>query len=350
MPVIAAAELTGIARRIFAAAGSEDEEAAIVAHHLVEANLKGHDSHGVGMIPSYLRNRDAGSLVPNRAGRVASDSGSLIVYDGERGYGQIVAREATLLGIERARRDGVAVVAVRNAHHIGRVGTYGEMCAAEGLVSLHFVNITDQRPAVAPWRGRDARFGTNPLCIALPGPTPDRPIIADMATSRIAMGKVRVARNKGEAIAPDTLLDADGEPTTDPQVMYQRPRGALLTFGEHKGYALAFICEMLAGAVTGSGTMRPERQQGETTTNGMLTIVIDPARLVDREWLRDEIAAMAEYVTGSPPRKAAEPVLIPGDPERENRVRRLRDGVPIDDATWREISAAARAINLLIEP
>jgi hydroxycarboxylate dehydrogenase B len=349
MPLIEAARLTGIARRVFAAAGSAEEEAGIVAEHLVEANLKGHDSHGVGMIPSYLRNLAGGKAKTNEPGRVVSDAGAIIVYDGERGWGQIVARNATRLGIERAKRDGVAVVALRNAHHIGRIGTYGEMCAASGLLSLHFVNITDQRPSVAPWRGRDGRFGTNPLCIALPGPAPERPIVADMATSRIAMGKVRVARNKGEQIADETLLDDTGEPTTDPQVMYRRPRGALLTFGEHKGYALAFICEMLAGAVTGSGTMRPERQDAESVTNGMLTIVIDPARIADQAWMHDEIRAMADYITASPPRKAGEPVLIPGDPERANRAKRLTDGVPIDDETWREIVEASRGVNVLVE-
>ena len=350
MPVIAAGKLTGIAERVFAAGGSSEEEAVIVAGHLVEANLKGHDSHGVGMIPSYLRNLAAGKAKPNEPGRVISDTGSILVYDGQRGYGQIVARNATVLGIERAKSAGVAVVALKNAHHIGRVGTYGEMCAAAGMVSLHFVNITDQRPAVAPWRGGDARFGTNPLCIALPGPAPERPIVSDMATSRIAMGKVRVARNKGEQIAADTLLDPEGNATTDPNVMYKRPRGALMTFGEHKGYALAFICEMLAGAVTGSGTMRPERQDAESVTNGMLTIVIDPSRIVDQAWMLEEIKAMAAYITASPPRNPSEPVLIPGDPERANREKRLRDGVPIDDETWREIALAARGVNVLIEP
>src|SRR3954451_2415837 len=244
---------------------------------------------------------------------------------------------------------GVAVLALRNAHHIGRIGTYGEMCAGAGLVSMHFVNITDQRPAVAPWRGRDGRFGTNPVCVSLPGPAAERPIIADIATSRIAMGKVRVARNKGQQIAAETLLGPDGEPTTDPNVMYRRPRGALLTFGEHKGYALAFICEMLAGAVTGSGTMRPERQKAEGVTNGMLAVIIDPSRLVDQEWMKDEIAAMAAYITASPPRRPDEPVLIPGDPERANRAARLKDGVPIDDETWREIVEAARGVNVLAE-
>src|SRR5207244_12831546 len=134
--------------------------------------------------------------------------------------------------------------------------TAGDRSAAAGRASLHVVNIPAQRPAVAPWRGSDGRFGTNPLCIALPGPAPDRPIIADMATSRIAMGKVRVARNKGEEVAPGTLLDAEGKLTTDPHVMYRRPRGALMTFGEHKGYALGFISDRVAWAVTGGATAR----------------------------------------------------------------------------------------------
>src|SRR5215472_8911274 len=214
MPVVSHEALRRIGRRIFVAAGSSEEEAGIVTDHLVEANLKGHDSHGVGMIPNYLRNLAGGKAVANQKGRVISDSGAFIVYDGARGYGQIVAREATQLGIARAQESGVAVVALRNAHHIGRVGTYGEMCAAAGLVSISFVNLTDQRPAVAPWRGGDGRFGTNPVTVAIPGPTPERPIIADMATSKIAMGKVRVARNKGQQIAPDTLLDNSEQPST----------------------------------------------------------------------------------------------------------------------------------------
>jgi uncharacterized oxidoreductase len=349
MIIVDHTELNGTVRRVFTAAGSDEAEAAIVADHLVEANLKGHDSHGIGMVVSYLRNLAGGKAAPNQKGHVVSEAGSMIVYDGARGWGQVVAREATLLGIAKAKETGVAVVALRNAHHIGRVGTYGEMCAAEGLVSISFVNITDQRPAVAPWRGGDARFGTNPVTVAIPGPTPDRPIIADMATSKIAMGKVRVARNKGEQIASDTLLDAEGQPTSDPNVMYRRPRGALLTFAEHKGYALAFICEILAGAVTGSGTMRPERQDAESVTNGMLLVVIDPARLAEPGWLNDEIRAMTEYVTASPPRSAAEPVLIPGDPERQMRAKRMAEGIPVDDETWREFVTAARGVNVLVE-
>jgi uncharacterized oxidoreductase len=171
-----------------------------------------------------------------------------------------------------------------------------------------------------------------------------------MATSVVAMGKVRVARNKGEQLKPGILLDGEGKPTTDPGAMYRQPRGALRTFGEHKGYALAFVCEMLAGALCGSGTMQPDRQGRGTATNGMLTIVIDPSRLVDREWLAQEIAAMTSYITASPPAHPDEPVLIPGDPERRMRTERLAHGVPIDDETWRELTVAARGINVLVEP
>ena len=349
MIVIDHTALRDIAERVFTAAGSDPGEARTIADYLVEANLRGHDSHGVGLIPNYLSHLSGGTVVANRKGRVVSENGSLIVYDGERAWGQIAAREATLIAIAKARETGVAVVALRNPHHIGRVGKYGEMCAEAGLVSFHFVNVTDTRPAVAPWRGSDARFSTNPVCIAIPGPEPGRPIILDMATSVVAMGKVRVARNKGERMKPGTLLDGAGKPTTDPGAMYRQPRGAVLTFGEHKGYALAFVCEMLAGALCGGGTMRPERQGAGTATNGMLTIVIDPSRLIDRAWLQQEIAAMTRYITASPPAHPDEPVLIPGDPERQTRAERVAKGVPIDDETWRELAAAARAINVLIE-
>src|SRR5215475_6207072 len=345
MPVINHQELHGIASRVFEAAGSDEVEARAIAHHLIEANLRGHDSHGVGLIPNYLQHLAGGTVVANGKGRVVSENGSLIVYDGERAWGQIAAREATTVGIAKARETGVAVVALRNPHHIGRVGKYGEMCAEAGMVSFHFVNVTDARPAVAPWRGTDARFSTNPLCIAMPGPEPERPIILDMATSVVAMGKVRVARNKGEQMKPGILLDADGKPTTDPGAMYGERRGAVLTFGEHKGYALAFVCEMLAGALCGSGTMKPERQGRNTATNGMLMIVIDPSRLIDRAWLRDEITAMTAYITASPPQKAGEPVLIPGDPERLTRATRIKNGIPVDDETWRELVVAARSVN-----
>ena len=334
--------LRGFIAQILTAAGSAAEESEIVADHLVEANLRGHDSHGVGMIPSYMKNLHNGTLLPNRRGRAAGENGSIIVYDGERGYGQIVARAAMALGIERAKAQGLAAVALRDAHHIGRVGAYGEQCAAAGLVSLHFVNVIGHEPTVAPHRGRDGRLSTNPVCIAVPGAEPDRPVVLDMATSMIAVGKARVALNEGRRLEPGLLLDAEGEPTTNPNDLFDEPSGALLPMAAHKGYALSFLCELLAGAVAGGGTLRPENQAQDTITNCMLSFLLDPACIVDRGWLAAEIAAITDYVTASPPRSPGEPVLIPGDPERASRAKRLAEGVPIDGNTWDQIAAAAK--------
>ncbi len=344
--LIAHRKLSAACVRLFTAAGSLAEEAEVVADHLVEANLRGHDSHGVGMIPTYLANLAAGTLRANRRGKVLRDDGAILVYDGERGYGQVVARLATGLAIERAREAGLALVALRNAHHIGRVGSYGEQCAAAGLVSLHFVNVTGHQPYVAPHRGRDARLATNPVCIAVPGAAPDRAVILDMATSKVPVGKVRVARNEGRRLAPDLLLDAEGRPSLEPQALFGPPGGALLPLGEHKGYALSFLCDLLAGAVGGGGTLRPENQGQGTITNNMLAVVIDPSRLVDRGWLGDEVEAIAAYVTASPPRRPGEPVLLPGEPERQARARRLAEGIPVDDVTWDQLAGAARGLGL----
>jgi hydroxycarboxylate dehydrogenase B len=339
-------KLHALAIRMFRLAGSSAEEAETVADHLIEANLCGHDSHGVVMIPHYLRDLAAGSLSPNRRGRLIGKKEAFILYDGERGYGQVVAREATALGIECARKSGVAVIALRNAHHIGRVGSYGEQCAAAGLVAVLFVNVTGHRPYVAPHRGRDARLSTNPVCIAVPGATADRPIILDMATSKVAVGKVRVAANQARSLAPGLLIDSGGRPTTDPQILFRDPSGALLPFAEHKGYALSFVCELLAGVLTGGGTLKPDNQRAGTITNAMLGFILDPARLVGQDWFCAEIEAIIDYVTASPPVDAAQPVLVPGDPERQHRARRIAEGVPIDSVTWDQIAAAARGLGL----
>jgi hydroxycarboxylate dehydrogenase B len=327
--------------RIFQAAGSSAEEAEIVADHLVEANLRGHDSHGVGMISIYMKNIANGTLVANRRGRIIKEEGAILHYDGERGYGQVTARLLTELGIERARRTGLAAVALRNAHHIGRIGSYGEQCAAAGLVSLHFVNVIGHEPNVAPHRGADARLGTNPVCIALPAAEEGRPMILDMATSKVAVGKVRVAYNEGRALAEGLLLDGAGRPTTDPGALFAEPGGAVLPMGDHKGYALAFACELLAGALTGGGTLTAENQGHDTITNNMLAFILDPGRLVDPSWLRREIQTITGCVTASPPRDPEAPVLIPGDPERRMRAWRMAEGIPIDEVTWGQLVAAA---------
>ncbi len=161
----------------------------------------------------------------------------MLLLDGVSGFGQVMGHEAMEQAIARARRHGVALVGLRNSFHIGRIGHWGEQCAAAGLVSVHFVNVAGHQPIVAPYAGADARFGTNPFCVAVPGGDGGRPaLLLDMATSRIALGKARVALNKGVPLPDGTLIDADGNETTDPSCMFGvGRRGALIAMGDHKG-------------------------------------------------------------------------------------------------------------------
>jgi uncharacterized oxidoreductase len=331
---------------ILKSGGSEDAEASLVADHLVEANLAGHDSHGVGMIPAYVRHREAGLVVPNTHAKAVKDEGPMLMFDGGRGYGRVVAGDAMGAAIARCAQTGVVALSLANAHHIGRVGAYGELASTAGLVSLHFVNVADHRPSVAPFRGSDARFVTNPVCIALPGTEHQPPLLLDMATSAVAMGKVRVARNTGKLLPDGILIDEAGRPTRDPQVMYRDPRGALLPFGGHKGYGLALITELLAGGLSGGPTIQPGNPRMGGTINNMFAMLIDPARFAGVDWFRREIDGFIDYVKGSPPADPAAPVLVPGEPERIARAERSRDGIDIDAATWQEILEAAARVGV----
>ena len=236
-------------RAIWEHAGSTPREAELVADHLVMANLSGHDSHGVGMIPRYVASLADGELKLNAHAEIVRDAGAVLTIDGVKGFGQVVAYEAMEHGIERAKKLGVCAVGLRDAHHIGRIGHWAEQCAKAGLVSFHFVNVAGD-PLVAPFGGTDRRFGTNPFCAAFPreGKTP---LVLDFATSGIAYGKTRVAYNKGVKVAPGYLIEHDGTPTVEPKVMHEEPFGSLLPFGLHKGFGLAAMCEILRRRAVG---------------------------------------------------------------------------------------------------
>jgi uncharacterized oxidoreductase len=339
-----AAALTAAVRAIVRAGGSSNAEADLVATNLVEANLRGHDSHGVGMVPRYVDALKEGGLVPNARVEVLLDTGPLLRLDGRQGYGQAIGREAMALAIERARRHGVCVAGLAHSHHLGRIGHWAEQCVAEGLVSIHFVNVLT-RPIVAPYGGRDARFGTNPCCIAVPrGGQP--PIVLDFATSRIAQGKTRVAHNKGVAIDPGCLIDHEGRPTTDPRYAVVEPFGALVAFGDHKGSGLALMCELLGGALAGGDTWHGAWDGTRKVLNSMLSIVIDPRGLGTAEHLAREVEAFVSSYAASPPREGHDRVRIAGEPEREWRAKRLSEGVPVDAVTWSEILQAAEKVGL----
>jgi uncharacterized oxidoreductase len=336
--------LTRAIEAVVAAGGSEAREARLVAENLVMANLLGHDSHGVGMIPRYVDALLEGGLSVNQHPQVKLDAGALLALDGCQGYGQVIGREATAMAIDRARSHGLCIMALGRAHHLGRIGHWGEQAVAEGLISISFVNVIS-RAIVAPYAGADARFGTNPVCIAIPL-AGEPPFVLDMATSAVAQGKIRVAHNKGEKVSPELLLDDRGHPTCDPRYGVIEPFGALRTFGLYKGYGLALACELLGGALTGGGTWHSEDKSKRRVWNGMLSILVDPARLDVETVFQREAAEFLRSLRQSPAAPGFDKVRIAGEPERETRARREKEGIPVDETTWKEIQAAAAKLKL----
>ena len=344
MHTIALEPLQRAMRLVVRGFGSSEDEVLAVAGNLVDANLCGHDSHGIGMLPRYAESYLQGGLVPGAHVTVLDDGGALLRLDGGAGFGQVIGREAMALGIARAQQHGSCIIALGNSHHLGRIGAWAEQAAAAGLVSLHFVNVIS-RVIVAPHGGGDARFGTNPFCAGVPI-TGQPPVIVDFATSMIAQGKTRVAMNKGELAPPDCLIDDQGRPTRDPRYSVVPPFGALLTFGGHKGYGLALLCELLGGALASGMTQRDDDSSKRRVLNGMFSVLVDPARLADRAAYEQEVQAFIAWVKASPVREGFESVQVAGEAERAWRAQRSAHGVPVDATTWQEILAAAARLGV----
>ena len=339
--------LEDFATAILVAAGSGEDEVREVAQHLVEANLKGHDSHGVGMLLTYVNNVQAGLLHPNRHAKLILEAGAIAVFDGEMGYGQVLAREATDWGIAKAKADGLAAVALRNAHHIARVGAYGERAAEAGLISLHFANVLHAPGRVAPFGGIEGRYGTDPICITYPSSAGAPPIVLDFATSKIAAGKIRVAFNQGKQLDPDTLIDKHGQESRDPALFYagDRTEASILPFGEHKGSGLGLVTHLLAGVLTGGGIMHGDLGN-VGIKNGLFSIFIDPARFGDVTEMERTRATLIDYVKSATPRPGFGEVLLAGDPERASQTSRLKSGIPIDDNSWKTLLEAAAKVGV----
>ena len=341
-------ELVRVAAAIFEAAGSSPEEAGKVASRLVDANLTAHDSHGVIRIPQYVQHVANGVLKPNQSATVVNEVGAVTVLDGCFGYGQIVGEQAIDAAIEKARIQGVGMTTLRQSGHLGRIGDWAHRAAEAGMVSLNFVNAIGHQLIVVPHGGSEGRGSTNPIAIGVPKGDQE-PIILDFATSAIAEGKARVARNKGMALPLDCLLNAEGEPTTDPHDLYADPRGALLPFGAavtgHKGGGLWLMADLLAGGLSAGGCSRTPDTPPRPQSN-MLSIVIDPAVFADTHDFAAEIERYSAFVKSSRPRDPETPVMLPGEPERKARAARLTEGIHIDPETWAQIVAAGISVGI----
>ena len=341
---------------MFAKLGCDAAESERIARYLVNANLTGHDSHGVIRAPRYVEDVRSGRTIPGLSVTVVSESATHAVLEGNNGFGQSIAPQAVDIGIAKARKAGMAVVTLRHAAHIGRIGEWGEQAARAGLVAIHFVNVENSL-LVAPFGGKQRRFATNPVCIAIP-PMDGRPmLLLDMATSVVAEGKVMVAANGGKPVPEGALIGTDGKLSCDPTTLYGpkvpgRPfsarngDGAIRAFGEHKGSALAFMCEILAGLLTGGGTAGPETKS-DRVCNGMLSIYLDPAHFGATD-LVQKAMEYTDYVKSSPTAEGIEEVLVPGEPEARNRANREKNGIPLQVDTWEHLCRIGRELGVPI--
>ncbi len=340
-------KLTDLIKRILQHAGCEAEEAGIVSDHLVEASMRGHDSHGIVRIMRYVQWLGTGQINANRQIRIISDLGSIIHLDGQSGMGQRLALDALTLGIKRADEHGLAMIAMRRAGHIGRLGAYAELACRAGFVTIQFANVGGSR-IVAPFGSSEASCSTAPIAVGVPNPDGDD-FILDFATSIVAEGKALVAARGGKRIPDDAIIRGNGKRSGDPRELYgdtiespaPNPRagnGALRTMGGHKGSGLALACELLAGAMTGNGANGP----GDAVFgNGHIIIIVDPKQLDDQQGFGASVSEYIAHVQASRPEIGVDQVMVPGDPERLRLADAQRNGLIVPGAVLDGITALA---------
>lgn len=327
-----AKSLEKLATSILESFGCANDEAAIVADHLIRANLSGHDSHGIGMLPMYGQQVEDGNLIPNQTPEFLPRNGAICIVDAKRGFGHHMALLALDHAMQTAREHNVAVLGLRNSGHVSRAGNYSEYCARHGLVSLHFVNVWGHPPLVAPHGSRDAGFSTNPVSIGIPVDGQAKPML-DMATSTVALGKVRVAHNRGEEVPSGWIIDEQGLPTTNPSPMWAERKGALTAFGEHKGSGLGIFVELLAGALAGNETVATGNNIPRGVFNNMFSILINPQGFDEQSQIEARVMEFYDAIKAGRPAEGIDEVLMPGDQERLKTVSRSADGIEVDDET-----------------
>ena len=338
MPTLPADELRRLSAAILEAVGTPAACARVVADALVAANLVGHDSHGVIRLPGYVDAARAGHVRPATAPVFVGRDRATARIDGGWGWGQPAMLLATETAIDLAREFAVGVAVVHRSYHIGRVAPYVETIARAGMVGIALANAG---PAVAPYGGRQRVMGTNPFAWAAPRAAGQEPLAFDIATAAIAEGKLRVARAKGERVAPGLLVDADGTPSDDPDDFYAG--GALLPFGGHKGSGVSLLAQVLGRGLAG---LDPTKLTIHRGVNGPLVLALDPSAFGPLADFVAAVEAQCADVTSSPAADGFDAVLLPGEPELRIRERRLVDGISVPDRTWDELQTLAAELGV----
>ena len=348
MPTFNADQLHSIATQILEAAGTPAADASVVAAELRDANLVGHDSHGVMRLVQYVEMIDDGFVKPGGEFEVLRDAPAFAVADAHFNLGQVAATKALDIAREKARAVGAATVMVRNCNHVGRLGSYTRRAALEGFAAQMAVN-SPGPGGVAPFGGMDMKLGTTPISLAVPAA--GDAFVLDMTTSATAEGKLRVAHQKGEPVPEGLIIDGHGRPTTNPADFYNEPRGAILPLGGpllgHKGYGLSVMLDMFCGVLSGSGVARNDLPRG---ANGVWLTLLDIEQFLPREEYDAWVARYIEHIKGSRRMPGVDEILLPGEIEQRRFTQRSQDGVAIPDETWRLIQETARKLGIELTP
>lgn len=337
------ATLRAFTRRVLEAAGFSDEEARVAADVIVEADLRGVDTHGVTRLAGYVNMVRLGHLKPRARWQVVAEGPTTAVIEGARGMGHFLAYQAMERAIAKAREFGVGAVAVRNGTHNGMNAYYPLMAIRAGMIGMVFT----QGPAIVPPFGsKTPAMATNPLSIGAPAGAHDH-VLVDMATTVVAGGKLRLAAKKGQPIPATWALDAEGRPTTDPEVALN---GFMQWAGGYKGYALAVMVEILGGVLSGGLFARqvpPLRVFGQDElVSSYLLAAIDVARFMPLDEFRQRVDALVDDLTSTERASGVDRVLVSGQPEREHRADRLANGIPVSAPVCAELEQLAHAFGL----
>lgn len=340
MTRVPAEALLSFTTMVIEAFGTPSESARLVGDHLVEANLAGHDSHGVMRLPQYEEHACKGVVKPTAQPSVLRESQAMAVVDGQHAWGPVVGHFAMDLALQKTRRQMMAAISVRHAHHVGRVGPYVAKAADQGYVAMVFCNGTGAA-RVAPWGGTGIRLSTNPIAIGVP--TDDDPIVVDFATTAVAEGKVRLAKINGTEVPLGWVVDTEGNYSRDPNVAYEC--GALAPLGAdqgHKGYCLAAATDILAGLLSGGGCGLMVPHIG----NNLLIQVMDPDAFGSAQEFREQLAAYRRYLKSARRRSGVEEILLPGELEAQRREKNLRYGITIASGVCGQLQQLGQKVGI----
>ena len=345
MLIKSASELQYTIERIAVGVGTPADNAKILADVLVGSHLAGHDSHGIQHLPRYVKEVQAGDIVADAYPEVAWESGSAALVRGNWGWGHVTADLMTRVGVERAQAKGIALIGAVEINHIGRLGHYVELAAAEGIIALISAGFYCEEVATAaPYGGKTALLAPNPIAMGFPVKN-QPPVVVDFATTKIAGGKVALAQAKGEGLPPGCIIDKHGNPSTDPEDYFDR--GALLPFGAHKGFGMMVAIEILSQILPGADDYINEKRGGvHFRRAGVSLIAIDSAVFSSADVFAARTAKLVSRIRAVPPASGFTEVMAPGDFEQRARAHRLKEGIPIPESTWREVVEMAESLGV----